>query len=658
LPLSAASGTRTMTFQGNGDHFLSGTIQNGGNTVALTKSGSGKLFITGNANSYTGTTIINGGTVQLGNGGVGGKFGTGPVVNNALLQFNRSDNFTFSNDVSGTNGQFIKLNANTVTLTSTNLFLSTSSGAAQINGGTLLINSPGKLVANNEFWIGQNASTGVVTITGGTLISSNWIAIGRNNSAANGTLTLNSGLIQKAGNGNIILGSLGGTGTLTVNGGTISNNSQILLAESATGKGFLVLNGGVVQASSVAKFGGSTATAKFNGGTLQAIADSTAFISGLNSAQIQAGGFTLDDGGFSITNGQALLEDATSPGGGFTKKGSGTATLTVANTFRGDTRINAGVLRLGNLSALQFSTLDLANGDTGTLGFGTLTSAILGGLAGTRNLGLTNQSGLAVALTIGGNGSNTVYSGSLSGNGNLTKNGAGTLVLSGANSYSGSTVVNGGTLVVDGSLGNGSVNINNSTLAGSGTIGGAVTIQATSTLSPGTGIGTLSMNTLTLAGKTVMEISHTGPSSDTVNVAGVLNRGGSLIITNVGGDLAAGDSFTLFNAVSATGFFASITLPTLAPTLRWDTNQFAATGTISVVVVPSPEITAFQSGTNLSLQFPTEVGLSYILEFTTNLIAPVFWLPQTTNQGNGSVMLLQIPIDSQQPQSFYRLQLY
>ena len=52
--------------------------------------------------SYSGTTTISAGTLQLGNGGTTGTLGTGAVVNNGGLDVNRSDALTVSNDISGT----------------------------------------------------------------------------------------------------------------------------------------------------------------------------------------------------------------------------------------------------------------------------------------------------------------------------------------------------------------------------------------------------------------------------------------------------------------------------------------------------------------------------------------------------------------------------
>ena len=70
-------------------------------TGAVTQIGAGTTILTG-ANTYSGSTTISTGTLQIGAGGTSGTLGTGAVVDNATLQFNRSDTLTFSNVVSGT----------------------------------------------------------------------------------------------------------------------------------------------------------------------------------------------------------------------------------------------------------------------------------------------------------------------------------------------------------------------------------------------------------------------------------------------------------------------------------------------------------------------------------------------------------------------------
>jgi autotransporter-associated beta strand protein len=68
---------------------------------SLTKLGSGTLVLATN-NAYAGTTLINGGTLQVGAGGTTGSLGLGNVTNNANLAFRRSDTYTVANLIVGT----------------------------------------------------------------------------------------------------------------------------------------------------------------------------------------------------------------------------------------------------------------------------------------------------------------------------------------------------------------------------------------------------------------------------------------------------------------------------------------------------------------------------------------------------------------------------
>ena len=110
---------------------MSGEISDGGNGFGFTKLGSLRLTLTG-ANTFTGTTTISAGTLQVGAGGTTGIVG-GPIVNNAALAFSRSDDLTFAPAISGT-GTLTKLGANTLTLTGA----STYTGATTVTAGGIV----------------------------------------------------------------------------------------------------------------------------------------------------------------------------------------------------------------------------------------------------------------------------------------------------------------------------------------------------------------------------------------------------------------------------------------------------------------------------------------------------------------------------------------
>ena len=145
--------------------------------------------------------------------------------------------------------------------------------------------------------------------------------------------------------------------------------------------------------------------------------------------------------------------NSTGGSGSLTKSGTFTLILGGSNTYNGATVVNNGSLFIANSYGLSGSTL--SNTVPGAVVFtNNISTAYLGGLAGSVDLGLTNTSGGQVNLVVGGNNRSSTYSGALSGTGSLTKQGSGTLTLSGVNTYSGDTIVNAGTLIA-GSLNNG-----------------------------------------------------------------------------------------------------------------------------------------------------------------------------------------------------------
>lgn len=352
---------------GSGQALTLGGVVSG--SGGITFAGAGTTILATNE-TYSGGTTNENGTLQLGNGGMGGSPGTGQVENDSLLEFNRSDNFTWATAVSdpGDAGTFLKLNTNTMTVTSANQYLASSGGVVQMNGGTVQLNSPGLMQAGSpqsggQFWIAENAATGACVVNGGTLISSSWLCVGRNSPASQGTLTVNSGVVEEQGNGgNIMVGSLGARGTLTVNGGVVSNAAALWLGEGSGGQGTLNLNGGLVQASQVTPslndYGG-TAIVNFNGGILQATTNDADFLTA-NPALIQANGAVIDDGGNSIAITQPLTAGVGD--GGLTKDGFGTLNLSASNTYAGPTTIEAGTLRLQD-PILHFS-FDNVSGNT------------------------------------------------------------------------------------------------------------------------------------------------------------------------------------------------------------------------------------------------------------------------------------------------------
>ena len=126
------------------------------------------------------------------------------------------------------------------------------------------------------------------------------------------------------------------------------------------------------------------------------------------------------------------------------------ATLTLGgeNTYTGATTISSGTIKLDNALAAQHSTIIMNRAGTSPhLTFGTgIGTFTIGGLSGDTGFELTDTAD-PVTLQVGGNGEDTTYSGSLSGDGGgLVKQGTGSATLSGTNTYTGGTTVESGIL--------------------------------------------------------------------------------------------------------------------------------------------------------------------------------------------------------------------
>src|SRR5690606_35927896 len=103
-----------------------------GGIGSLTKMGAGTLTLTG-ANTYTGGTAIDDGTLQIGDGGTTGSI-KGDVTNNAALIFNRSNLMLYQGNISGT-GTVEKKGADWLILIGANTY----TGGTTISEGTLQI---------------------------------------------------------------------------------------------------------------------------------------------------------------------------------------------------------------------------------------------------------------------------------------------------------------------------------------------------------------------------------------------------------------------------------------------------------------------------------------------------------------------------------------
>ncbi|MDO9405693.1 MAG: autotransporter domain-containing protein [Polaromonas sp.] len=171
------------------------------------------------ANSYTGTTTLSGGTLQVGNGGTTGTLGAGAITNNAALAFDRGDAITVANVISG-NGSVSQNGSGNLILTGVNTY----TGATSVNSGLLSVNGSitSATTVNAGGTLGGSGTVGNVTVgNGGTLAPGNSI----------GTLTVNGDLTFEAGSAFTVetlpdgnadrVNAVGASGLLTINGGTV-----------------------------------------------------------------------------------------------------------------------------------------------------------------------------------------------------------------------------------------------------------------------------------------------------------------------------------------------------------------------------------------------------------------------------------------------------
>ena len=338
------------------------------------------------------------------------------------------------------------------------------------------------------------------------------------------TLTMNTG--QSVTSKSLTVG-IGGFGGLNIASGGAFNTGLITLGSDAGGNGAVNILG-TLSATRIVEGAGS-GVINATGGTLQARANESDFLSGFEAGDVRLLiGLAVDTNGFNIG-----INAPMGGVGGLTKLGAGTLTLGGANTYAQRTVVKTGTLTVGSGGSITHPSGAVivadTSGDNGTLilNGGNVTSSTVvvagGGSTGAVNLtsGVlsTSQvlkgSGTGSVVFNGGTlratasqsafisgfaaGNVTINAGGavidsngfaigiaipMGGTGALTKRGTETLTLSGSNTYSGGTTVKAGTLTVgsQGSVANGSAivivgdtNGDNASLVIGGGSGGNVT---------------------------------------------------------------------------------------------------------------------------------------------------------------------------------------
>ncbi len=435
---ATGAGAKTLSLIGSStaNNTISGVIADNSSTnkTSLVKSDSGKWVLSGTAvKTYTGSTTVNGGTLQLDFNSLG---------------------------------------------TPTNLV--NSSSALVLGGGTLDVKGKtGASVNSSQTFNGLTVNAGASAMTRTTNTgNSTTVVLGAITRNVGGTVDFaaaGSGNITTSTTNNINNGILGGWATVGGTSWAVSGNSgtnSITALTSYTNNSWATANNTTVAASTSVTNNSTTNSLRFNnagaltvtlnGGTntittggilvTNAVGNNNSTITGANLRGKSGADLIVinnnTNASGSLTINSAIVDNSTATG--LTKSGVGALILGGTNTYTGATTINQGTLRLGannvlanttNLNLTSSTAVFDVNGKTDTVGS-------LTGAAGS-------------SITLGSNGalttstnSSTTFDGTISGAGSLTKSGTGTLTLSAANTFSGGLTVSAGTV-----LGTGTTNI-------------------------------------------------------------------------------------------------------------------------------------------------------------------------------------------------------
>lgn len=479
-----------------------GTIHNGNNnawTTALTFTGTGTTVLSGN-NTHSGTTTITGGTLCVGNGATTGSLGSGAVVNDAALIFNRSDDTTISQVISGL-GSVEKTGAGTMTFANAMSY----SGATTVSQGKLIVDpASGSLIGTTAMNLAEGTTISLkstaanrvlsvpsVTMNGATvelaILGSNTDSISATNAAsfsgtntiklsgnaAPGTYTLIS--TPTALSGTFVLDTSGVTAGFTSLSGAVVGNDYVLTVTGSPLPGTAYWTGDISNNwSDASQAPNNSNWATDEAGTTDALqipsvgtdvvfaSTSSANNTSELTTNMSVDSVTFRSGNFSIGGANSLALVSTNENGhALEVKANATANLSLgASAWSGSTHIEAdGTLLVGATTALGNADAPLSVNGTLTLNANVTKGELTGSGVINANTAATLQIGSTISSTFGGmfeDGSAAL---------SLTKTGVGMLTLVGESSHTGVTTVSAGQLEIGdgfttGALGSGSITVN------------------------------------------------------------------------------------------------------------------------------------------------------------------------------------------------------
>jgi autotransporter-associated beta strand protein len=531
----------------DGDLLINGAnIFNNGNTINIwgdnghtvtldtVIQGTGGLVLQQNStailaknNTYSGGTTINAGTLQIGNGGTDGNFGTGSMTigSSGTLAFNRTGSFDLGT-ITTSAGAKLRVDLGTVVGTASTSFGSLATGnlVEVTSGGAINLNGVNRSANRMDLSIAGagTGGSGAVINTGGGVFS--------NSGILNLTLT---GDATMGGTGRFDIGRVGDDfGTITGNGFTLTKtgSNQVVMRAPATGITYVINQGRLTFEDADSASGTNLITV--NGGTLSTWGART---HGNDLLFTTAGATLLSESNTGRWNGAITLNGATTfdaagtlviggslaGNGNITRAGGGTLILqNTATAYSGKITNTTGTLRIENNAALGTAT----GADVLTLGGGmTLQGGTLAGQAsatiGSATQGITQTGSVNYNP---GAGNTLTIDGAVTGSGSITKtSNNGTLTFNAPISLSEANLTgNGGVL-----------NINN---------GASLTTAASAAV-----LRSASGNQLNLSG--AFDIRHLQVATGTVNIGA-----GATITTNVLETTNGGSTVSVINQTGGT----------------------------------------------------------------------------------------------------------
>jgi autotransporter-associated beta strand protein len=532
---------------------LGGTGING---AGLNMNGAGTLVLAGN-NSYSGgTTVAAGGLLQVGSAAIAGSL---PAGGNASV----AGTLTFA-AAGTTNDSSIFSGSGTINQSGTGrTVLAGASGAfagtANLSAGTLEFGATGTLGASAfnmtggtiQFDLG--ATTGLLNVSGTATLGSGTFALGLNGTPANGTYTvLAAGTLSNS----LSLNTMSvGRQTLTPSLGGPGNN-DILVTVSGTGPATLVWvgnnNGGTWDNQTTQNWNDVTFATNPD---VFFTNDNVQFNDGANysvnlTQTVNPGSVTFNNSAGNYTvSGPGAIAGVT----GVTLSGTSSVTFSTANTYTGDTDVNAGTLVLASGGAIASNNVNVASGAALVINAG-------GSVSSSTNLtdnGIAtfNEAGATIGQLNGTTGTLTIGSGSLS----VSAGGSfsGTITGTPTLSATGGTLTFGPTAAISTTTLN---SVGNVAFNGSNTIGALIGAG---------GVNLISGSTLTINGP--------GTYSGAISDGG---SGGNLVLNGATITLTGASTYTGNTNIGSTGYVKIGTSGALGSTTSTGTITIGSGGTL------------------------------------------------------------------------------